>query len=95
MQIRCRYDRVVQQSRRRFEVEHAGCSACADRLRAALSPLGTVEEIAIDEDADRATVFIAAEEEISEGAVGAALSRASIGSGHEYRVKAGSWRAGP
>jgi cation transport ATPase len=82
----------MRRSRQQFDVEHAGCSACAERLRAALSPLATVEQIEVDEDADRAVVVIASEEEISEDAVGEALARASLGSGHEYRVKTGSWR---
>ena len=39
-----------------FEVEQAGCPSCAARVRAALAPLGTVSEVAIDEQADQATV---------------------------------------
>lgn len=75
-----------------FEVEQAGCESCAARVRAALEPLGEVGEIAIDEQADAATVR-ARGAELSEDAVNAALAGASHGSGHEYRVRAGSWRA--
>jgi hypothetical protein len=81
----------VEAARRRFEVEHAGCQSCAERIRGALSPLATVDEITIDEGADTATVSISASEAIERVAVDEALARASIGSGHQYRVKSGSW----
>lgn len=73
-----------------FEVEQAGCESCAARVRAALEPLGDVEEIAIDEKADAATVR--ARGELDEDAVNGALAAASHGSGHTYRVRAGSWQ---
>jgi copper chaperone CopZ len=73
-----------------FEVEEAGCSSCASRVRSALAPLGAVQEIAIDEQADAATVRVAGP--ISEDAVSDALASASEGSGHTYRVRPGSWR---
>ena len=75
---------------RTFTVEHAGCQSCADRARAALSPLGDVEEIRVDEDADTADVVFRGQVELEN--VDAALADASSGSGHEYRVAAGSWR---
>lgn len=74
-----------------FEVEQAGCENCAARVRAALEPLGDVDEIVIDEQADAATVR--AHGELEQDAVNAALAAASHGSGHEYRVRAGSWQA--
>ena len=74
-----------------FEVEQAGCESCAARVRAALEPLGEVGEIAIDAEADAATVR-ARGAGLSEEAVNAALAEASHGSGHTYRVRAGSWQ---
>lgn len=74
-----------------FEVEQAGCDSCAARVRAAVEPLGVVDEIAIDADADAATVR--ARGDLDESAVNAALAAASHGSGHTYRVRAGSWQA--
>jgi copper chaperone CopZ len=86
------YDRCMRVvPRRSFEVEHAGCTACAERIRAALTPLATVEHIAIEEEADTARVLISSDT-LSKARVGEALARASVGSGHEYRVKNGSWR---
>jgi copper chaperone CopZ len=78
--------------RRRFEVEQVGCASCAERVRNALSALGAVEEIVVDEKADRARIVISGQRELREETVNEALARASDGSGHEYRVKAGSWR---
>ena len=75
-----------------FEVEHAGCESCADRVREALAPLGTVGEISVDEDADSATVRFASA--ATEADVNRALLEASHGSGHAYRVRPGSWQAG-
>lgn len=74
-----------------FEVEQAGCESCAARVRSALEPLGAVREIAIDEQADSATVRAAGD--LAEAAVNEALAAASAGSGHVYRVRPGSWRA--
>jgi copper chaperone CopZ len=73
-----------------FEVEQAGCASCAARVREALAALGTVGEIAIDEDADSATVRLASG--ASEDDVNRALLEVSHGSGHAYRVKPGSWQ---
>jgi copper chaperone CopZ len=73
-----------------FEVEQAGCESCAARVRAALEPLTDVGEIAIDAEADRATVR--ASGELTQHAVDGALEAASHGSGHLYRVSPGSWR---
>lgn len=75
-----------------FIVEEAGCSSCATRVRTALEPLGTVEAIDLDHDANHATVQLAGEG-VSEAAVNAALEQASEGSGHTYRVRPGSWSA--
>ena len=74
-----------------FEVEQAGCESCAARVRAALEPLGVVDEIAIDAGADAATVR--ARGDLDESAVNTALAAASHGSGHTYRVRSGSWQA--
>lgn len=75
-----------------FEVEQAGCESCSARVRAALEPLGAVGEITIDEEADSATVH--ASGDLDQSAVDEALSAASHGSGHLYRVRPGSWREG-
>jgi hypothetical protein len=80
--------------RRCFEVEKAGCPSCAERVRDALSALGTVDEIIIDEREDRARIVLSALTELRDETVNEALARASRGSGHEYRILAGSWRDG-
>jgi copper chaperone CopZ len=77
-----------------FEVEQAGCGSCATRVRSALEPLGAVDEVQVDEQADCATVSLVLEAAAGEPEVAAALRAASDGSGHEYRVKPGSWRVG-
>jgi hypothetical protein len=74
-----------------FEVLQAGCESCADRIRKALSPIVIVEQIKIDEQADTARVLIRAERTIGRATIEEALGRASLGSGHEYRVKSDSW----
>ena len=75
-----------------FAVENAGCESCAERVRAALAPLATVERIDFDEAADRATVRVSADGDVDQAAVNAALADASEGSGgHEYRIAAGPW----
>jgi hypothetical protein len=76
-----------------FEVEEAGCSSCAERVRAAITPLATVESVEIDESADLATVHAWSDGRLLESAVNNALADASHGAGHAYRVKPGSWRA--
>jgi copper chaperone CopZ len=77
---------------RSFRVEHAGCSTCADRVRKALSRFGEVAEITVDEEADVADVALRIHTSVEEGDVNAALAEVSVGSGHSYRVAAGSWR---
>jgi hypothetical protein len=75
-----------------FEVEQAGCSSCATRVRDAIAPLAAVDSVEIDEAADLATVRVSPYDELPESAVNDALSEASRGAGHAYRVKPGSWR---
>jgi copper chaperone CopZ len=74
----------------RLTIEHAGCESCAGRVRAALEPLVEIETITIDESADSATVVVRAETPLSREAIDAALADASVGSGHAYRLRAGS-----
>ena len=76
-----------------FDVEQAGCESCGKLVRAALEPLGVVEELTIDEQADMAGVVRAATAEPDQAAVDEALAQVSAGAGHLYRVRAGSWRA--
>jgi copper chaperone CopZ len=76
-----------------FIVEEAGCPSCAARVRAALEPLAVVNEIEVDEQADSATVSLAANQAITERDVQRAMEAASDGAGHAYRVRAGSWKA--
>jgi copper chaperone CopZ len=73
-----------------FEVEQAGCESCGKLIGTALSDVGTVESIDIDEDADIATVVLSGP--ASAGAVDAALEEASATAGHAYRVRPDSWR---
>lgn len=73
-----------------FDVEQAGCESCARLIGAALSNVGTVESIEIDEAGDRANVVLSGTP--SREAVDAALAEASAGAGHAYSVQAGSWR---
>jgi copper chaperone CopZ len=75
-----------------FVVEHAGCNSCAVRVRQALEALATVHEVTVDESADVALVSLASAA-VSERSVNEALREASTGSGHEYSVRPGSWRA--
>ncbi|MBA2641605.1 MAG: heavy-metal-associated domain-containing protein [Actinobacteria bacterium] len=77
-----------------FEVEHAGCESCAAKVSKALADLGPVAAISIDEAADSATVTLARDSSATEDRINTALADASHGSGHAYRVRAGSWRAG-
>lgn len=81
--------------RRQFVVENAGCSACAERVYAALSPLGLIDGVTIDEDADSATVSMRTGMSVSQEEVNRALAAASEGAGHKYRVQAHSWQASP
>lgn len=73
-----------------FIVEQAGCQSCASKVRQALGPLGRVEEVVIDESADVGVVRLEPSEEVSEERVNALLAKAS-GSGHAYKVRAGSF----
>jgi copper chaperone CopZ len=79
----------------RFDVDHAGCPTCAERVKGALASMATVAQVSIDEESDTATVSIITETPIDQTTVNAALTRASTGSGHEYRVKADSWTEAP
>jgi copper chaperone CopZ len=76
---------------RRFEVENAGCPSCAERVHGALTALGIIDSITIDEEADSATVSMRTSEAVEEESVNSALAAASTGAGHDYRVRAGSW----
>jgi copper chaperone CopZ len=76
-----------------FEVEHAGCESCAERVERALGPLLAIEGIDIDEAADSATVRLRSAATASVDDVNRVLASASHGSGHAYRVKPGSWQA--
>jgi copper chaperone CopZ len=76
-----------------FEVEEAGCSSCATRVRDALAPLASVESVEVDEAADTATVRVSPDGELLQSAVDRALADASRSAGHAYRVKPGSWRS--
>ena len=76
-----------------FVVEQAGCSSCAGRVRTALEAIGTVEAFDVDEGADAAGVRLRSLARLSEATVRRVLREASAGSGHEYRVQAGSWRS--
>ena len=74
-----------------FVVEEAGCESCARRVRAALESIAAVESVEVDEEADAATVRLRGD--VDEERASDALATASDGSGHTYRVRAGSWRA--
>lgn len=74
-----------------FEVEQAGCQSCAALVRDALEEVATVLDVRVDEDADLATVQLAAGAAVSEDQVDALLREASP-EGHTYRVRRGSWR---
>lgn len=74
-----------------FVVDQAGCSSCAERVRNALADVATVYEVEIDEAADAALVSLCASS-VSEESVNDALRKASVGAGHQYRVRPGSWR---
>ena len=74
-----------------FVVAEAGCESCAERVRAALEPLATVDAVVIDEKRDTATVVLQLGNELALPQVQDALSRASAGAGHTYRVQSGSW----
>ena len=75
-----------------FEVEEANCSSCAARVREALAPLAQVEAVEVEHGADTARVRLRPEDALREETVNQALAQASVGSGHTYRVKPGSWQ---
>ena len=75
----------------RFLVEEAGCDSCAKLVREALEPLGAVDSIEVDEDADVALVRLGAP--VAEDDVNRALAKVSADAGHAYRVRPGSWLA--
>ena len=78
-----------------FDVEQAGCESCGKLVKAALAPHGSVESLAIDEQADVALVVLSVSDEPSQGVIDEALAGASAGAGHVYRVRAGSWTVVP
>ena len=82
-------DRVFEVS---FEVEQAGCEACAARVRDALAPLLDISGLEIDESLDAAVVTAHAVEGPSVEAIDELLAGASEGAGHAYRVRPGSLR---
>ena len=67
--------------------------SCAQRLRDALTPLGDVREIEVDEAEDVARVRAQVPASTSCDVIEQTLVAASAGSGHEYRVRRGSWQA--
>ena len=73
-----------------FDVEQAGCESCGKLIATALGVVGTVESIEIDEAADTASVVLS--DAPARHAVEAALAEASVGAGHVYGVRDGSWR---
>lgn len=77
----------------RFAVENAGCASCAELVRDALGRFGEVTAVDVDESADVANVHLACSSEVAVADIDRALADASTGSGHAYRVRAGSWIA--
>ena len=73
-----------------FAVEQAGCESCGKLIRTALSLVGTVASVEIDEASDTAKVVLSGDAQ--RAAVDAALEEVSAGAGHAYRVRADSWR---
>ena len=78
----------------RFVVENAGCASCGELVRDALASLGEVEAVDVDEGADIANVRLASTLPVAIGDVDRVLGAASVGSGHGYRVRPGSWTRG-
>ena len=74
-----------------FRVANAGCISCGEIVRKALSELGDVHLIGIDEDADVASVSIESARHFTLEEVDRVLALASDGSGHRYRVESRSW----
>jgi hypothetical protein len=79
----------------RFEVEQAGCESCAARVRAALAPVLEIDTLEIDEGRDVAAVSGRAVGDATVEAVDQLLAHASVGAGHAYTVRSGSWHASP
>jgi copper chaperone CopZ len=77
-----------------FEVEQAGCAGCAALIRDVLEEVASVDEVTIDEAADRATVRMAPGAALTEDDAERLLVAASEGTGHAYGVAPGSWQAG-
>lgn len=75
-----------------FDVESAGCEACARLVTDALTALGNVQRLEIDEAADVVRVVFEPAGVVTRYAVDDVLRGAS-GAGHEYRVRSGSWRS--
>ncbi len=74
-----------------FVVDRAGCASCGELVREALANLGTVEAVVVDEGADIATVRLSSTRLVTAEEVDRALADASVGSGHDYGVRQGSW----
>jgi copper chaperone CopZ len=73
-----------------FVVEQAGCASCAKLVREALSSVGEVESIDIDEASDVADVVLVSAAAVTIDELDGILEAASGGSGHAYRVRPGS-----
>jgi copper chaperone CopZ len=73
-----------------FVVEQAGCASCATLVREALSGVGEVESIEIDESADVADVVLVSAAAVTVDELDGLLEAAGSGSGHAYRVRPGS-----
>jgi hypothetical protein len=73
-----------------FVVEQAGCASCAKLVREALSSVGEVDSIEIDESADVADVVLVPRVAVTIDELDGILQAASGGSGHAYRVRPGS-----
>jgi len=76
-----------------FDVEQAGCESCGRLVRSALAPLGTVENLTIDEQADMASVVLEVTAEPEQSLIDEELANVSAGAGHLYQVRPGSLRA--
>jgi copper chaperone CopZ len=75
-----------------FDVEQAGCASCAALIRDVLEEVVPVDEVVVDEAADRATVRLAPGGSLTEHEAARLLVAASAGTGHAYAVAPGSWR---
>jgi translation elongation factor EF-Tu-like GTPase len=78
-----------------FLVENAGCVSCGRVVRGALTAIGAVEVVGIDEHADVAVIRLEPSRAVSAAEVDAILQAASAEAGHEYRVRPDSWTLGP